>query len=280
VVYAARHPAHTGRIVLDTPVDPLLTAERRVLDAAHAEEAAFTRFAAWCAATPEKCALAGQDVPAVLDEVARRGTAGLTGDEVRIVVGQYLLGYPFAWPGLAHGLATARNGDARELAPYVALTYTEPDYTASRAQTCTDHPSDPGRLAALAHRVRTAAPHTAGISLHWDALMSCTGWPSGRDLAERLPGHLTPASPMLITATGNDPINPSAWATDLGARIAGSHVLIAPVDGHGALDNPPCAATAIDTYLATGALPANATCNGMPSPHAGLSGGHTSSSTA
>lgn len=37
-----------------------------------------------------------------------------------------------------------------------------------------------------------------------------------------------------------------------GERITGSRVL---VDGHGALDNAPCATAAIDTYPATGVLP-------------------------
>lgn len=260
VVYAARHPAHTGRIALDTAVDLFLPAARRVLDAAHAEETAFTRFAAWCTRTPE-CPLAGQDVPAVLDEVVTRGVPGLTGDEARIAVGQFLLGYPFAWAGLAHALAAARDGDASGLTPYLALTYTEPDYTASHAQTCADHPSNPAQLASLAQRVRAAAPHTGGVSLHWDALMSCTGWPSGPSLAERLPSHITPATPVLITTTADDPINPMAWAADLATRIAGSHVLVSPVDGHGALDNAPCAAQTIDTYLATGTLPSNEECH-------------------
>jgi pimeloyl-ACP methyl ester carboxylesterase len=260
VVYAARHPAHTGRIALDTAIDPFLPAAQRVLDAARAEETTFTRFAAWCAGAPDRCPLAGQDVPAVLDEVVARGLPGLTGDEVRIAVGQFLLGYPVAWPGIAHALAAARQGDGDELAPYVALTYTEPDYTAGHAQTCADHPSTPGRLAELAQQIQALAPHTGGISLHWDALVSCTGWPDGTGLAERLPGRLAPASPVLVTATEDDPINPSAWAADLGARIGGSHVLIAPVAGHGALDNAPCAAAAIDTYLATGALPPDEQC--------------------
>ncbi|MEU5259248.1 alpha/beta fold hydrolase [Amycolatopsis sp. NPDC021455] len=269
VVYAARHPAHAGRIVLDTAIDPFLPAARRVLDVARAEETAFTRFAAWCAGAPDRCPLAGQDVPAVLDEVVTRGVPGLTGDEVRIAVGQFLLGYPVAWPGIAHALAAAREGDGSELAPYAALTYTEPDYTASHAQTCADHPSTPGRLAGLAQRVHALAPHTGGISLHWDALVSCTGWPDGPSLTERLPGRLAPATPVLVTATEDDPINPSAWTADIGARIAGSHVLIAPVAGHGALDNAPCAADAIDSYLATGALPSDEECRsgaGNPSP--------------
>jgi hypothetical protein len=66
---------------------------------------------------------------------------------------------------------------------------------------------------------------------------------------------------VLVTATADDPINPSAWAADLAVRIAGSHVLIAAADGHGALDNAPCAAGAIDTYLATGTLPSTEDCH-------------------
>jgi hypothetical protein len=50
------------------------------------------------------------------------------------------------------------------------------------------------------------------------------------------------------------------WATGLAARIAGSRVLVAPVDGHGALDNAPCAADAIDAYLAAGTLPSGGEC--------------------
>jgi pimeloyl-ACP methyl ester carboxylesterase len=269
VVYAARHPARAGRIALDTPVDPYPPTGQRVLDAARAEETAFTRFADWCAATPDRCPLAGQGVGTVLDQVVARGLPGLTGDEVRIAVGQFLLGYPVAWPGIAHALLTAQSGDAAELAPWVALTYTEPDHTASRAQTCADHPSDPTQLAALAQQVRAAAPHTGGVSLHWDAAVSCTGWPLGPALADRLPAHLTPAAPVLITTTGSDPINPVAWAADLASRITGAHLLTAPVPGHGALDNAPCAATAIDTYLSTGALPPTAQCGGVLAPVSG-----------
>jgi hypothetical protein len=40
---------------------------------------------------------------------------------------------------------------------------------------------------------------------------------------------------------------------------------VAPADGHGALDNAPCAATAIDTYLATGTLPSTTDCQ-QPTP--------------
>ena len=257
VVYAAEHPEHAGRIVLDTAVDPYLSNEQRVLDTAHAEETAFDRFVAWCTPDNVRCALAGKDVAKAYADLLAKGVPGLTDDEVRIAVGQFLVGYPMAWPGLAEAIAT---GDPADLQPFVQVSYPEPDYTGSRAQTCTDHPGDPTALVSLAKQVRAAAPHTGGTSFHWDALVSCAGWPSGPSLAERLPAHFAPASPVLITTTADDPINPVSWATELRGHIAGAHVLTSPVDGHGALDNAPCAAAAIDAYLAAGRIPESAQC--------------------
>lgn len=258
--YAALHPEHAGRIVLDTAVDPYLPPPRRVLDAARAEENAFGRFAAWCTPDNARCALAGQDVAQVYADVLAKGVPGLTGAEVRIAVGQFLLGYPVAWPGLAQSLADARDGRPSGLEAFVRITYAEPDYTGSRAQTCTDHPAGPADVRWLADRVRAAAPHTGGASLQWDALVSCVGWPKVPSIADRLPAHATPASPVLITATSGDPINPASWAAELRSHLSGARVLLSQVDGHGALDNAPCAAAAIDGYLSDGALPAAQEC--------------------
>lgn len=257
VVYAARHPEHAGRLVLDTAVDPYLPAGRRVLDTARAEEMAFDNFVAWCAPGNVRCALAGQDVAKAYADLLAKGVPGLSDDEVRIAVGQFLLGYPQAWPGLAEAIA---GGDPDDLAPFVRITYSEPDYTASRAQTCTDHPGDPTKIRTLAKQVEKAAPHTGGTSLQWDAFVSCAGWPAGPGLAERLPEHLRPNGTILITATADDPINPAAWATELSTHITGARTLTSPVDGHGALDNAPCVASAIDRYLADGRLPTSVEC--------------------
>jgi hypothetical protein len=65
---------------------------------------------------------------------------------------------------------------------------------------------------------------------------------------------------VLITATADDPINPVSWATELSTHLTGARVLTSPVDGHGALDNAPCAAAAIDGYLAGGGLPESQEC--------------------
>jgi hypothetical protein len=184
----------------------------------------------------------------------------LTGAEIRIAVGQFLLGYPFSWTALSAGISDAAAGDGSPLAGIAAMTYTDPDYTASRAQTCDDSPA-PSRFAGLRGLIRhveAVAPHTGGVSMAWEALAGCVGWPpTARPLT--LPAVAGPVSTVLVTATTGDPISPTTWSRDVAARLTGSRMLMADGDGHGAFDNSPCVAGAIDTYLADGALPAAGT---------------------
>ncbi|HEU5427900.1 MAG TPA: alpha/beta hydrolase [Actinocrinis sp.] len=275
VAYVAAFPARTGRIVLDSTVDPYRSAIVRARDAAVAEESAFDHFAAWCAAADAgACALHGQDARKVLDRVVAKADAGgvsdgssrprpLTGAEVRIAVGQFMVGYPIAWTGLAAALADAAAGDGSSLAAFAAMTYADPDYTASRAQTCSDSPAPEGfsQLRRVSEQVERSAPHTGGVTMAWEAMAGCVGWPSARP-ALSLPGRVDPASAILITATTGDPISPHQWSQSVAGRLTGSRLLTAELDGHGAFDNSTCAAAAIDRYLADGVLPAPAsTCH-------------------
>lgn len=270
--YAAMYPAASGHVVLDSAVDPYRSAATRAEDAAQSEEAVFGHFAAWCAqATPDDCALHGRDPARVLDQavaLADRGGVSdgatpprpLTGAEIRIAVGQFLLGYPFSWTALSAGISDAAAGDGSTLAAIAAMTYTDPDFTASRAQTCDDSPAPsrfPG-LNGLVRDVERVAPHTGGVSMAWEAMAGCVGWgPAALPLT--LPRHAEPATPVLLTATSGDPISPAIWSRDVAVHLGGSRTLTADVDGHGAFDNSPCAADAIDAYLADGTLPAAGT---------------------
>lgn len=268
--YAAASPGRIGRIVLDATVDPYRSAAIRARDAAYAEETAFEHFARWCAqATATACALHGKDAGQVLDQVVAEADAGrvsdgsspprpLTGAEVRVAVGQFLVGYPFNWRGLAEAVAAAAGGDGRYLAAFAAMTYADPDYTASRAQTCADSPAPQwfAGLRRLSMQVAQSAPHTGGVSLAWEAMAGCVGWPpTATQPPLTLPGRVHPASNILITATTGDPISPYSWSQDVAGRLVGSHLLTAAIDGRGAFDNSSCAAAAIDRYLADGALP-------------------------
>lgn len=270
--YAARYPGRVGRMVLDAPVDLRRSPARRAVDAAGAEEAAFVRFTRWCRTTSAaRCGLHGRDPGAVLDRAAARADAGgvrgsapvdrpLTGAEIRTAVGQFLLGYPMAWPALAAGLARAADdGDGGGLVPYVAMTFAGPDYTVARWQTCPDGPvPGPRALAAESALLHGLAPHTGGASLAWDSVTGCVGWAAPHPPRPNPPAAgRTPT--VLVTATTGDPITPYGWARDVARHLPGSRVLTARVDGHNALDNSTCAAAAIDNYLADGRT-APATC--------------------
>lgn len=270
--YAATYPARVGHVVVDSSVDPYRSAAVRAEDAARAEETVFRHFATWCAqTTPDNCALHGRDPGRVLDQAVALADAGgvsdgstpsrpLTGAEIRMAAGQFLLGYPFSWTALSAGISDAATGDGSTLAGIAAMTYTDPDYTASGAQTCDDSPA-PSRFAGLSEltrHVEDIAPHTGGVSMAWEAMAGCVGrQPTARPLT--LPVVAGPASAVLVTATTGDPISPTVWSRDVAARLAGSRTLIADGDGHGAFDNSACVAGAIDTYLADGALPAAGT---------------------
>jgi hypothetical protein len=136
------------------------------------------------------------------------------------------------------------------------MTYGDPDYTASHLQTCADTPA-PDRLpqlAALATTVRRIAPHTAGVSIAWEAMAGCVGRPANQPFT--LPARVRPGSTMLVTGTTGDPVSPYAWTRSVATELAGSRLVTAAVDGHGAFDNSGCADGIIDRYLADGALPA------------------------
>ncbi|MGH3428813.1 MAG: alpha/beta fold hydrolase, partial [Terriglobales bacterium] len=177
LAYAALYPSHTGAMILDATMDPYRSMADRVTDVAAAEETEFQRFASWCGqVAADRCALHGQDVDKAFDAAVAKADAGgvsggselsrpLTGEELRITAGQFLVGYTFAWGGLAQAIADANKGDGKVFGIYTALTYTEPDYTASRAQVCSDEltgPSDYPQLRRLVGQVSRLAPRTRG----------------------------------------------------------------------------------------------------------------------
>jgi hypothetical protein len=59
-------------------------------------------------------------------------------------------------------------------------------------------------------------------------------------------------SSVLITATTEGPISRYQWPKDVADGLTGSHLMTADIDGLGAFDNSPCAAAAVDRYLADG----------------------------
>jgi pimeloyl-ACP methyl ester carboxylesterase len=273
LAYAALYPSHTGAMILDATMDPYRPAPGRATDVAAAEETEFQRFASWCGrVAADQCALHGQDVGKAFDATVAKADAGgvsggpevprpLTGEELRITAGQFLVGYTFAWSGLAQAIVDANSGDGEVFGIYSALTYTEPDHTVSRAQVCGDESaSAPGypQLRRLVGQVSRLAPHTGGVSLAWDAMAGCVGLPHLRSPL-RLPSRIRPTSTVLVTGTMGDPITPVSWARDVAGRVSGSRLLTADVQGHGGFDNSPCAAAAMDAYLDSGRPPAPGT---------------------
>jgi hypothetical protein len=138
-----------------------------VRDESRTVEDSFNRFIAWCAAQTA-CALHGQDVGALFDDLTARadqtaipapavnGTA--TGTAIRYAVQGLLIVPQSGWPMLADAIVAARNGDTGVLAEIAAGSV----LPGQLAIECMDYPTTATSLADVAAAAATArriAPH-------------------------------------------------------------------------------------------------------------------------
>jgi pimeloyl-ACP methyl ester carboxylesterase len=278
--YAALFPQHIRAMALDGALNHALDPVAMLVDESTAYERALGRFARWCAATPA-CALHGQDVEALFDDLVRRAEAtplpapkcaesgacrpSVTGEQIRINAQGYLLFRDGALGGvfpsraeLATALAGARAGDASGLSSPVAKDDTFGGF-ADLAIECMDWVSPIARfedLAAADLLVRALAPHTRGASQSWTVQAGCPGWPVAAPNPPR-PMGVRGAPPILIVNATYDPSTAYPWAVGMFHQIEGSVLLTREGDGHTSywLEGPSRTRDAIDAYLIGGALP-------------------------
>jgi pimeloyl-ACP methyl ester carboxylesterase len=278
--YAELFPETIRVMALDGALDHGQRALAMLDNEARAYDTALERFAAWCDET-EPCALHGQDVLAVYDELvvaadetpipaphcAETGACReeATGEDIRFAVQGLLLfthptpafGLP-GWEGLAKALAEAQAGDASAFAPYLAQSETDGVY-AGQAIECVDWETDITRyddLAAHETFARVIAPHTQGATQTWLVLTGCMGWPVP---VANPPGpwNVAGTPPILIVNATYDPSTAYVWAQLMREQIASSVLLTRSGDGHTSYLLPGESQTrdAIDHYLLTGETP-------------------------
>lgn len=278
--YAQLYPGNIRAMALDGALDHAQRPLAMLDNEARAHEAELGRFAAWCAAT-ETCALHGQDVLAVYDELVATADETpipaprcvdlgycrpqATGEDIRFMVqGMLLFKHPTpafglpGWEGLAKALADARAGDGSAFASYLALTDDSPLFAGLGIE-CADWPTDIETyedFAAYQEFARVAAPHTHGATQTWTILVGCMGWPTPvADPPDPL--DVTGAPPILIVNATYDPSTAYVWAQLLRQQIDGSVLLTRVGDGHTSYLLPGESETrdAIDAYLVDLVLP-------------------------
>jgi pimeloyl-ACP methyl ester carboxylesterase len=251
--YASMFPAHTGRMVLDSPMDAETWVHRpftAVREQSAALEHELDRFFA-----------ATGFSEAAFDELVARlnrtPLGDLDGNDV--VIAAMFVTSPREWPDFKDALEDAQQGDGRPLRAMTDQFYS-------------------GRLigfdlAFVEQAVDQQYPHRVGPFLragfHAAALFDHFGLQNG--FAE-LPFGLLPASdadayhgpfrnshaapPALVIGTTHDPYTPYTWAQRLTADLRNARLLTYNGDGHGAVtDLNPCIVGTMLAYLEAGVLP-------------------------
>jgi pimeloyl-ACP methyl ester carboxylesterase len=278
--YAELYPDNIRVMALDGALDHDQRGLAMLDNEARAYETELERFAEWCDQT-ETCALHGQDVLAIYDELvatadatpipaAKCKTGGycreeVTGEYIRFGVQELLLFKdPSAafdlpgWEGLASALAEAQKGDASAFAPYLAHGEDSGAY-AGLAIECVDWETPIANyddIAAAELFARVVAPRSQGATQTWTLFTGCMGWPVPAANPPRL-WDVEGTPPILIVNATYDPSTAYIWAQLMREQIDGSVLLTRIGDGHTLYLLPGESQTrdAIDHYLITGETP-------------------------
>jgi pimeloyl-ACP methyl ester carboxylesterase len=278
--YAELFPENIRVMVLDGALDHGQRALAMLDNEARAHERELERFAEWCNET-ETCALHGQDVLAVYDEVTTGADeqpipapkcvelgycrTEATGEDIRFFAQGVLMfkdptpafGLP-GWEALAQGLADAKAGDASLFAPYLAMSDDSGSFAGPAIQ-CADWKTDLETwedMQAYQNFGQIIAPHTRGATQTWTILVGCMGWPTP---VANPPGvwDVQGAPPILIVNAIYDPSTAYPWAQLMREQIDSAVLVTRIGDGHTSylLQGDSQTRDAIDHYLVTGEVP-------------------------
>ncbi|MEU5978268.1 alpha/beta fold hydrolase [Streptomyces sp. NPDC047315] len=213
--YARLFPERLRALALDSAVDTVRpTAERLLTDGAVTLNDIAKKLAAWCE-TDASCALKGQDVTAVIDELYARADAGtlrvpgpdgptrteVSSDQFAAFLTRVLSDY--APEGTAQELAALQSGKGEV---YFPTDYHDP---VKQLVLCRDNDfriRDYAEYRAISERVAKAAPHVRHDAQALDFVLGCQGWPMApKPQPTQAKGALPPV--FVVNAT-HDPATP------------------------------------------------------------------------
>lgn len=260
--YLELYPEHVKALVLDGVVDHSVDMAAFMTRNILSVQDAFDRFARWCDAEPA-CALHGEDVGAVFDEVVTLAPVTKT------IVPQMLAGgaTDAGWPVIAQLLSEVQRGDTatlEALTDVVGLASTSEDPWVRAGKNglfpgvlCASFgpQRDYAALRVAYDAVAQQAPRFAWK--FWDAtplahgtagIGDCVGWP----LEATNSPHLLEVEALpnvLVANPTHDPATPLSNALSVWLQIPQARLLIADVDGHQSLLLSECAYQAMASFL-------------------------------
>lgn len=236
--YATLFPAHTGRMILDSVVDPITTYQTQFRQNA-AMQARAERLFAWTAARDSTYHLGTTEaeVKAVWNELreklAAQPAGGKTGvSELDDLLASSMYG-DWAWPSLMQAVASRRGGDSgwpRNWATWHADTA----------------------------KSATAAPLFAWLNSWYSA--PCAFWRAPATPEVRIGS--APVPPILLLQGKDDPVTPLVGARRMRQVLRDPSLLVDGGGNHAAyLNEPnPCVGDKAAHYLLTDELPLDGTC--------------------
>lgn len=263
--YATLFPAHTGRMILDSVVDPTVTTYRTQFQQNTAMQARAEQLFAWTAERDSTYHLGttAASVKAAWNELrgklAAQPAGGKTGvSELDDLLASAMYG-DWAWPSLMEAVASYRGGNSTGL-----------NVAAGQAQ----YAVDPGQLAyncadagwprnwaawhADTAKSATSAPLFAWLNSWYSA--PCAFWQVPATPEVRIGS--APVPPILLLQGKDDPATPLVGAQRMHRVLRGSSLLVDGGGNHAAYLNErnPCVDDKAAHYLLTGELPQDGTC--------------------
>lgn len=261
-MYAELFSHRVRGMVLDSVFDHSLNPRQLLATLTRATEDSFDTFAKWCAGS-ENCALRGQDVAAVFDDLyrrAERGELAEPADPARKISATELSWntmragfYNPAWKEISVRLAELagqrppsppRPVVSTDLFPYGSF--------------CADHRFEfrsqqewSRTWAGLKQQAPTMRTHLA-----WQLATLCAGWP----LPVTNPQHEPRIkAPVLILNGRHDPATSLEWARNVHGMIRGSALVTYEGSGHGIYLRNDCTKAVTNRYFIDRVLPAAGT---------------------
>ncbi|MEO3867544.1 alpha/beta fold hydrolase [Nonomuraea sp. B12E4] len=265
--YAELFPRNIRAMAIDSNMDHSITDPYQYLKTTTEDfEASFLAFARWCGETPA-CALNGQDVAGVWDDLHAKAEAGRLTDpeDGHVIVAEELrynlfdaLYDPTTWFDVAGWLKALAEGvpSERAAAPKAAELVNEP-YPAIWCSDWKWNVSGFAQLDDYRRELEKIAPHTK-ISPFWSDVTGCLGW-QGKVSNPQHRLKISGAPPILIAKGSADVGTPAAWNYAVAQQIPDAIVLENDMVGHGQFRNSVCAHDVIARYLIDLRMPAPGT---------------------
>ena len=254
--YAEEFGRNIRAMVIDSNMDHSLDTWRfNETEAATAEDS-FHEFVKWCDRT-ESCALHGQDVAEVWDDLLARADRGEVPDPLdptRKTTADDIIGAAFGafygpdWQRLSEFLVELGAGTPSPTAFTAEETARNP-FPAVFCQDWAIRVKDHRQFTALVDRARQLAPHMRGSALGHTAMAGCVGLPEDvNNPQHRL--KIKDAPKILMLNALHDPATGYEWAANAHRQSRNTTVLLTYEGwGHGVYDRSDCTRTATDDYL-------------------------------